>query len=84
MDASIPSKLLTPRILGRKPKMGVRNNELVSALHSHCRGHRFDSGMLHTLQSLEITGFQGFFVAFLFLLFCNANPLLECANLYDN
>ena len=54
IDASIPSKLLTPHTTGQKPKMGVQNAELVSALHSHCRGHRFESGMLHALPSREI------------------------------
>ena len=29
-------------------KIGVQNAELVSALHSHCRGQGFDSPMLHS------------------------------------
>ena len=47
IDASILSKLLTPHTTRQKPKMGVQNAELVSALHSHCRGQRFESAMLH-------------------------------------
>ena len=48
IDASILSKLLTPHTTRQKPKMGVQNAELVSALHSHCRGQGFDSPMLHS------------------------------------
>ena len=36
--------------------MGVQNAELVSALHSHCRGQGFDSPMLH-LSHLMRTGY---------------------------
>ena len=48
-------------LVGNLTKWGI--GTAGSALHSHCRGHRFDSGMLHHPQSLEITGFQGFFDA---------------------
>ena len=43
IDALILSKLLTPHTTRQKPKMGVQNAELVSALHSHCRGQGFES-----------------------------------------
>ncbi len=33
-------------------KLGVQNAELVSALHSHCRGQRFESAMLHHITTL--------------------------------
>ena len=42
--------------------MGVQNAELVSALHSHCRGQGFDSPMLHAWNRCKIT------VPFLFAL----------------
>ena len=32
------------------------------ALHWQCRGHGFESHRLHYIKSLEIIGFQGFFM----------------------
>ena len=48
-------------LVGNLTKWGI--STAGSALHSHCRGQRFESAMLHHPQSLEITGFQGFFDA---------------------
>ena len=43
-------------------EIAMRKDYFGSALHSHCRGQRFESAMLHHRKALKSLGFKAFFI----------------------
>ena len=43
-------------------EIAMRKDYFGSALHSHCRGQRFESAMLHHRKALKSLGFRAFFI----------------------